>query len=66
MANVKATVVTPFLYKGRRYEKDEEITLSPKLAATYSKINFIELDKEAEKKVEAVTAPEAPKKAAKK
>jgi len=57
MADVKATVLKPFIHKGKQYEKDEEISLAPKAAATYAKIDYIELDKAAEAKVEKAVAP---------
>jgi hypothetical protein len=54
MATVKGKVLVPFTYKGKQYQVDNEITFeNPLHAATYEKNDYVKLDKEAEKKVDA-------------
>lgn len=53
MANVKGIVKTKFPYKGKMNLPTDVVELSPKAARLYSNLGFVELDKAAEKKVEA-------------
>jgi hypothetical protein len=54
MANVKGKVLVPFTYKGKEYKTDNEVSMPAEHAARYEKLDFIKLDREAEKKVVAV------------
>lgn len=66
MATVKATVQPgkSFSYKGETYKAGDEVTfLNPLHAARYEKLDFVKLDKEAEKKVDAALEKEKNSKA---
>lgn len=58
MANVKGTVLQPFSYKGEQYKEGDEISINAIHAAKYERLNYVKLDREAEKKVEAAIEKE--------
>lgn len=53
MATVTGKVLKPFSYRGESLEVGEDAKLDVKHAGRYEKLNYVKLDKEAEKKVEA-------------
>jgi hypothetical protein len=52
MAQVKATVLQAFTYKGETQKPGTEISMDPVHAAKYERLDFIKLDKESSEKVE--------------
>lgn len=53
MAKVTGKVLKPFSYKGQSLKEGDEATLDVKHAARYERNDYIKLNREAEKKVEA-------------
>jgi hypothetical protein len=58
MKNVTGKVLIPFTYKGEQYSEGDEVTLPANHAGRYEKLDYINLTREAEKKVNDVLTKE--------